>query len=121
MVPCPQAILKFRCPNSSDYRASQGLCQILSTRENVPLLFEHLIVAINRLRKQVRKSLAKSKKEELSFNDFLVAKVINGRDGLISHEMAKHWAPYYKICSPCTMGLDFIVRLDPTMEETKVN
>ena len=65
--------------------------------------------------------MAKSKKEELSFNDFLVAKVINGRDGLISHEMAKHWAPYYKICSPCTMGLDYIVRLDPTMEETKVN
>ena len=89
-------------------------------KKSIPTLFGHFIVAIKRLRKQVRKSTAKSKKEELSFNDFLVAKVINGRDGLISHEMAKHWAPYYKICSPCTMGLDFIVRLDPTMEETKV-
>ena len=94
---------------------------MLSAHMNVPSLFEHFNVAINRLRKQVRESLTKSKKEELSFNDFLVAKVINGRDGLISHEMAKHWAPYYKICSPCTMDLDYIVRLDPTMEETKVN
>ena len=79
---------------------------------------------IKKLREKVRKKAAKlhngHKPREISFNDFLVTKVINGRDRAIN-DMSKHWAPYYKSCSPCSVGLDYIVRLDPSMEETKVS
>ena len=34
---------------------------------------------------------------------------------------SKHWAPYYKVCAPCSVKYDFIGMLDPTMEETKVS
>ena len=59
-------------------------------------------------------------KKKISFNDFLVVKVINGHESGIDY-MSKHWAPYYKSCSPCTVDFDYIVRLDPSMEETKVS
>ena len=80
-------------------------------------------ISIKKLRDRVRIMAARlhnGLRKKISFNDFLVTKVINARDKAI-HDMAKHWAPYYKSCSPCTMGLDYIIRLDPTMEETKVN
>ena len=71
--------------------------------------------------KKAKKLLKNSPiKKKISFNDFLVVKVINGHESGIDY-MSKHWAPYYKSCSPCTVGLDYIVRLDPSMEETKVS
>ena len=54
-----------------------------------------------------------------SFDDFLVAAVINGRERATDY--GQHWGPYYKICSPCSISYDYIGLLDPTMEETKVS
>ena len=75
------------------------------------------IVAQNR--EKVRKKAAKflhngHKTRKISFNDFLIIEVINGKPN-------KHWIPYYKTCSPCTLGLDYIIKLDPAMEDTKVS
>ena len=74
---------------------------------------------IAKKRKKVRKMAAKllhngHKTESISLNDFLIVNVINGKD-------KKHWRPYYKTCSPCTIGLDHIVKLDPAMEDLKVS
>ena len=70
-------------------------------------------------REKVRKKAAKllhngHKTKRISFNDFLIIEVINGKDN-------KHWRQYYKTCSPCTLGLDYIIKLDPAMEDTKVS
>ena len=74
---------------------------------------------IAKKRKKVRKMAAKllhngHKTKNISLNDFLIVNAINGKD-------KKHWRPYYKTCSPCTLGLDYIIKLDPAMEDTKVS
>ena len=58
--------------------------------------------------------------QDISFDDFLVTKVIDGQEGVSNGNFGKHWAPYYKVCSTCSVGYDYISYLDPTMEETKV-
>ncbi len=55
---------------------------------------------------------------QVSFDDFLNAVVIPGKDS--PSEWGRHWAPYYKICAPCTMQFDYIGRLDLTGEESQV-
>ena len=79
---------------------------------------------VKNFRKQVKR-IAKNIKgkknspgKQASFDDFLVAKVINGHE--TADEYGRHWGPYYKMCSPCKVSYDYIGLLDPTMEETKV-
>ena len=44
----------------------------------------------------------------VSFNEFLVAKVM------------KNWNPYYKICLPCTIKYNYIVKLDFAIVDEKL-
>ena len=81
----------------------------------------HVIHFRNKVKK---KALAIKGKEnnsssKASFDDFLLAAVIPGRERATDY--GQHWGPYYKICSPCTVNYDYIGLLDPTMEETKVS
>lgn len=73
-------------------------------------------------RKDVKKSAIKIKGRKSSpgktpsFDDFLVAMVIHANQTV--DVFGRHWAPYYKICAPCSVKYNFIGLLDP--EETKV-
>ena len=51
-------------------------------------------------------------KSGISFDDFLSTVVIPSQH---THEnYGRHWAPFYKLCAPCSVQYDYIERLDET-------
>ena len=49
-------------------------------------------------------------KSRVSFDDFLSTVIIASQH--TAENYGRHWAPFYKLCAPCSMQYDYIGHLD---------
>ena len=56
--------------------------------------------------------------EPVTFQEFLQVVVLRQKTSALT--FSRHWAPYYKLCSPCFVNYDFIGKLDTNSDDIQV-